>query len=127
METLIQTILQIHLMTGSVSAQMANESNLYAGEPWAVKTRNGGGSGLCGSVFSKFPVQLSCCVSSGFTDFRSTFENFMSLVSVLRQIFQAIRDDTKIFPGDLQCVQTIRMYCQYIRMVFVIDKCTVQK
>ena len=34
--------------------------------------------------------------------FRSTFDNFTPLVSVLRQIFQAIRGE--IFHGDLQCV-----------------------
>ena len=51
-----------------------------------------------------FPVQLSCWVSSGFTYFRPTFDNFTPLVSVLRQIFLAIRGDTKRFQGDLQCV-----------------------
>ncbi len=52
----------------------------------------------------KFPVLLSCCVFSGFTDFRSTLDNFTPLVSVLRQIFQAIRVDTERFHSDLLCV-----------------------
>ena len=51
-----------------------------------------------------FPAQLSCYISSGFTDFRCTFDNFTPLVSVLRQIFQAIRGDTERFHGDLQSV-----------------------
>ena len=51
-----------------------------------------------------FHAQLSCCVSSGFTDFRSTFDNFMPLVSVLCLVFQAIRGDTERFYEDLQCV-----------------------
>ena len=46
-----------------------------------------------GIAFSKFPLQLSCCISSGFTDFRSTFDNFTLLVSVLQQIFQARKKD----------------------------------
>ena len=78
---------------------MANETNLCMKESWAVRTRNGGGSG-----FSKFPVQLSCCVSFGFTDFCSMFDNFMPLVSVLCQIFQSIRADTERFQGEIQCV-----------------------
>ena len=73
-------------------------------ESWAVRTRNGGSSGWCGSAFSKFPVQLDCCVSSGFTDFSSTFDNFMPLISVLCQIFQTVRGDTEKFYGNLQCV-----------------------
>ena len=60
-------------------------------------TKNKSGSGWYSSAFSKFPVQLNCCVSSGFTDFCFPFDNFMLLVSVLRQIFQAIRCDTKRF------------------------------
>ena len=92
------------LRTVSMSEQMVNDTNLWAEESWAVRTRNGGGSGWCGSAFSKFPAQLSCFVYSGFTDFRSTFDNFTPLHSVLRQIFQAIRGDTKSFHGDLQCV-----------------------
>ena len=94
----------IWLRKASMSAQIANETNLYREESWAVRTRNGSSSGWCGSVFSKLPAQLSCCVSFGFTDFRSTSDNFMPLVSVLRQIFQAIRSDTERFHGDLQCI-----------------------
>ena len=45
---------------------MANETNLCTEEFWAVRIRNGG-------AFSKLPMQLGCCVSSGFTDFHSTF------------------------------------------------------
>ena len=86
------------LRKASVSTQMGNEANLCAEESWAVRTRNGGGSN---SAFSKFPEQLTSCVSSGFTDFRSTFDNFTPLVSVLRQIFQAIRGDTERFRGNL--------------------------
>ena len=59
---------------------------------------------LMWQCFSKFPAQLSCCVSTGFTDFRSTFDNFPTLVSVLSQIFQAIRGDTERFHGDFQRV-----------------------
>ena len=96
--------------------QMANETNLYAEESWPVRTRNGSGSGWCGSTFSKFPLLLSCCVPFFFTDFRSTFENFTPLVSVLSQIFQTNMSgkDLKSFPdnyvtmkrfhGDLLCV-----------------------
>ena len=94
----------LQLRMGSVSAQMANEANLFAEESWAVRTRNGGSSGWCGSAFSKFPAQLSCCVSSCFTDFRSSFDNFTPLVSVLCQIFQAIRSATERFHGDVQSV-----------------------
>ena len=47
------------LRNASVSEQMANKTNLWAEESWAVRTRNGGGSGWCGSAFSKFPSQLS--------------------------------------------------------------------
>ena len=83
---------------------MANETNLCAEEYWAVRTRNGSNSGWCGSAFSKFHSQLIYSFFSGFTDFRSSFYNFMPLVSVLRQIFQTIRDDTERFHGDLQCV-----------------------
>ena len=88
----------------SLSAQMANETNLCAEESWVERTRNGGGSGWCGSAFSKFLVQISCCVSSDFTDFCSTFDNFKPLVSVLQQIFLAIRSDTERLLGDLQCI-----------------------
>ena len=90
------------LRTGSVSTQMANEANLCAEESWTVRTRNGGGTGWCGSAFPKFPAQLSCCVPSCFTDVRSTFDNFTSLV--LYQIFKTIRSDIEKFHGDLQCV-----------------------
>ena len=38
------------------------------------------------------------------SDFRFTFNNFTTLISVLCQIFQAIRNDTKKFHEDLQCV-----------------------
>ena len=38
------------------------------------------------------------------SDFRSTFDNFTLLLSVLRQIFLAIRGNTERFHGDLQCV-----------------------
>ena len=82
-----------------MSAQVANETNLCAEESWVVRTRNGGGS-----AFSKFPVQLSCCISSDFTDFRSTFDNFTPLVSVLCQIFWTIRGNSERFHGKLQCV-----------------------
>ena len=75
----------------SVNAQIANETNLCIEESWPATTRNGGGSGWCGSAFSKFPTQLSYCVSSGFTDFCSMFDNFTPFVSVLHQIFQAMR------------------------------------
>ena len=61
-----------------------------------MRTRNGGGS-----AFAKFPTQLSCCVFSGFTDM---FDNFTPLVSVLCQIFLAIRGDTERFQRDLQYV-----------------------
>ena len=71
-----------------MSAQRANKANLWAEESWAGRTKNGVGSGWCGSAFSKFPAQLSYCVFYRFTDFRSTFDNFTPLVSVLRQIFQ---------------------------------------
>ena len=47
---------------------------------------------------------LHSSVSSGFTDLRSTLDNFTPLVLVLRQIFQAIRCDTERFHGDLQCI-----------------------
>ena len=66
-----------------LSAQMDNETNLCAEESWAVRTRNGGGSSWCGCAFSKFPVQLSCLISTGLTDFHFTLDNFMPLVSVL--------------------------------------------
>ena len=92
------------LRMGSVSVQMANETNLCVEESRAMRTRNVGGSGWCGSTFSKFPVQLSCCISSGFTDFSSTFYNFTPLVSVLCQIFQAIRGKNERFHGDLQYI-----------------------
>ena len=85
------------LRKASVSAQMTNETNLCAEESWAVRTRNSGGSGWCCSAFSKFTSQLGWCVSSGFTEFHSMFDNFTLLVSVLWQIFQAIRGDTKDF------------------------------
>ena len=65
---------------------------------------NGDGSGWCGSTFSKFLTLLSCCISSGFIDFCSTFDNFTPLASVLHQTFQAIRADTERFHGDLLCV-----------------------
>ena len=92
------------LRKASMSAQMANETNLCTEQSWAVTTRNGGGSGWCGNTFSKFPVQLSCCIPSFFTDVCSTLDNFTPLVSALCQIFQAIRGDTERFHGDLQCV-----------------------
>ena len=85
------------LRTGSVSAQMANETNLCAEESWAVRIRNGG-------AFSKFPAQLSCCVPSCFTDTHSTSDTFMPLVSVLRQIFHTIWGDTERFHGHHPCV-----------------------
>ena len=95
----------INLMVeNEICAQMATEANLCAEESLTVRTRNNGGSVWYGSAFSKSPVRLSCCVPSCFTDFRSTLDNFMPLVPVLCQIFQAIRDDTKRFHGDLQCV-----------------------
>ena len=87
-----------------MSAQMVNETNLCVEESWAMRTRNGGGSGWCGTAISKFPVQLGYCVSSGFTNLRSMFDNFVLLVSVLHQIFQAIRGDTKRFCEDLPCL-----------------------
>ena len=71
---------------------------------WAVRTRNCSSSGWYCTAFSKFPMQLSCCVSSGFTDFSSMFDNFTPLVSALCQMFQTIRGDTERFHGDLQCV-----------------------
>ena len=90
-----------------------------------MRTRNGGGSGWCGSVFSKFHAQLSCCVSSGFTDFRSTFENFTPLVFILGQIFQAIRGDTKGFHGDLLWV-FVELFLIYLGALalrqFVVDQ-----
>ena len=55
-------------------------------------------------LFFKFPVQLSCCISSGFTEFQSTFDNFTPLLSVLHQILQVIRGNTERFHGDLQYV-----------------------
>ena len=82
-----------------MNVQMANETNLCTEESWAVRTRNG-----CGSVFSKFLEQLLSCISSGFTDFHSLFDNFTPLLSVLHQIFQAIRGDNERFHGDFQCV-----------------------
>ena len=79
---------------------------------WLMKPicvrKSSNGNGWCGSVLSKFPVQLSCCGFSGFTDFRSTFDNFMPLVSVLHQIFQAIRSDIEIFHVALLCVFEVR-------------------
>ena len=84
--------------------ECANETNLCVEESREVRKTNGGCSGWCDSAFSKFPVQLSCCVSSDFTDFHSMFDNLTPLLSVLHQIFQAIRDDTERFHGDLQCV-----------------------
>ena len=75
--------------------QMANETILCAEESWVVRTKNDGGSGWCSSAFSKFPMLLSYCNSSGFPEFRSTFDNFTPFVSVLRQIFPVIRVDTK--------------------------------
>ena len=54
--------------------------------------------------FLSFLEQLSCCVSSGFTDFRTTFDNFTSLVSVRCQIFQPIRSNTERFHWDLLCI-----------------------
>ena len=92
------------LRTRSVRAQIANETHLCTEESWTVKRRNGGSSSWCGCAFFKFLAQLSGCVSSAFTEFRSTFDNVTPLVSVMRHIFQAIRGDTKSFPGDLQCV-----------------------
>ena len=92
------------LKKAPVSAQMANETNLCVEESWAVRTRNGGGSYRCDSTFSKFPSQLSCCISSGFKDFRSTFNNFTPLVFVLCQIFKAISGDTEGFHRDLQYI-----------------------
>ena len=80
-----------------MSLEMANETNLCAEASRAVRTRNGGGSGWCGKAFSKFSAQLSCCIFSGFTDFQSTFDNFMPLVAVLCQIFLAIRGYTERF------------------------------
>ena len=64
-----------------MSAQMANETNLCAQESWAERTRNGGSCGGCDNAFSKFPAQLSYCVSSGFTDFCSnlTTSHYLSL------------------------------------------------
>ena len=47
----------------SLSAQMANETNLCAEESWAVRTKNSGSSSWCGSAFSQFPVHLSCWLS----------------------------------------------------------------
>ena len=96
--------LTLWLRKASMSVQMANETNLYVKESWPMRKRNGGGSGWCCCAFSKFPAQLSCCISSGFTDFYSMFDNFMPLVSVLHQIFKTIRGDTKRFHRDLQCV-----------------------
>ena len=89
---------------GSVNAKIANETNLCAEESWAVRTRNGDGSGWCGSAFSKFLAQLSCCIPSCFTDFHSMFENFTPLVFVLCQIFQAIRGDRKIWQRPSVCL-----------------------
>ena len=88
----------------SMSVQMANETTLCAEESWVVRTRNHGSSGWYGSAFSKFPAQLSSCVSSGFIDFHSKFGNFTPLLSILRQVFRAIRVNTERFYGDLQCV-----------------------
>ena len=88
------------LRKASVSAQMANETNLWAEMFWTVRRRNVGGRGWCDWAFSKFPAKLSCSVSSGFADFRSTFDNFAQLASVLRQVFQAIRGNTERF----QCI-----------------------
>ena len=87
-----------------MSSQMANETNLCTEKSWTVRTSNGGDSGGCGSAFCKFPVQVSCFVSSGFTDFRSSFDNLTPLVSVLCQIFPAIRGNTERIYRDLQCV-----------------------
>ena len=106
------------LGTGSMRAKLADETNLCAEESWAGRTRNGGGSGWYGSAFSKFPAQTSCCVPSYFTDFRSTFYNFTPLVSVLHQIFQAVRDDTERFHGDLQCVFE-SFFLAYVRAITV--------
>ena len=47
-------VINLGLRTGSVSAQMANEANLCTEESWAVRTRNDGGSGWCGSAFLSF-------------------------------------------------------------------------
>ena len=100
------------LRTGSVRAQMAKETNLCTKESSAVRTRNGSGSGWCGSTFSKFSSLLSCCVPSFFIDFRSTFDNFKPLASVLTQIFHTnmsgkdfrfsrqLRSKTKRFHGN---------------------------
>ena len=41
------------LRKAPMSAQMANETNLCVEESMAVRTRNGSGSGWCGSAFSK--------------------------------------------------------------------------
>ena len=47
--------LTLWLRKASVSAQMANETNVYPEKSWTVKTRNGGCSGWCGSAFLCFP------------------------------------------------------------------------
>ena len=65
-----------------------------------MRTRNGGCSG---SIFSKFPVQLSCYISSGFTDFSSTFDNFMPLVFVLCQLGAILKDFMETFSVSLKC------------------------
>ena len=94
--------LNFWLRNRSVGAQMANGANQCPKESWAVRSRNGRGSDWC--AFSKFPAQLSCGVPSCFRDFRSTFENFTPLVSVLCRIFEAVRGDIERFHGDLRCV-----------------------
>ena len=51
-----------------------------------MRTRNGGASGWYGTAFSKFPAQLSCCVSSGFIDFCFMFDHFMSFIYLVPDI-----------------------------------------
>ena len=87
------------LRKASVSAQVANETNLCVKESWTVRTRNGGASDWYGSAFSKFPAQLSCCITlQTFALNLTTSHHF----SVLHQIFQAM--EAISFHGDLQCV-----------------------
>ena len=87
------------LRKASMSAQMVNETNLRAEESWAVRTRKG--SGWCGSAFSKFPAQLSCCFSSSF---KLLLHIWQFHITCLRQMFLAIRVNSERFHGDLQCV-----------------------
>ena len=87
---------------------MANETNLCTEESWTVRTRNGGGSGWCGSAFSKFPAQLSCCMFSISQTFapRLTTSRHMSLfcATYFRQLVTIPKDFMETFSVSLKCL-----------------------